>query len=123
MADSTVFITSALIPDEQVMDMIISLGGEADAPPGLGRISNGKQHVWIAKSQEELEVSREMYGAEILKKLGDDPKTAIVVDVSRNMGSRDLLKKFAGCLIEKFQVVVLDGQDTILSGFDFLAQA
>lgn len=122
MSEPIILLSSKRISKMQLDDIVLSLGGNINLPHEKDGLSDGNRRIWISLNSSELEDIISTFGNNLESKLGNPAETLVLIEVSRNPGSMDLVKKLAQQLSESFPIVVYDCGDKIMSVSEFLSE-
>ncbi|MEA5537398.1 hypothetical protein [Crocosphaera sp. XPORK-15E] len=80
-----------------------------------GRVSRNNCHVWIVLDNSEIQNFAESEIKLITEKLGDYPKTHILLDISKNPGGLELAWEFVNQFYQQWSCVIYDSNNQIYS--------
>ena len=121
MSSAIGLLSSREVTPSELAALVVESGGVvAQNNTGEGRISDGEHHIWIYLSPQELEGVMEVEGEAIVGKLGAQPKTNIVIEVSSTPGSEKLAVDFTRKFAERWPSVVATLTGNILSLDDLI---
>ena len=123
MGESIALISSAVITETELSDLIVRADGFVEpGTPLFGRFSDGPRHIWIGLSMENpaAEDGGEEYLAEVTGLLGGPPRTDVIVEISRTDGSERLALEFAILFSATWPAIMDDFQGHLLTRDDLL---
>lgn len=115
MSDPISIISSQSIKVSDFIDFLLDQKDAVieDFETGQSRISKGYQHVWIFIYNDGLR-HRDTDELGLIKQvLGDEPRTLIVLEISRTEGSDHLAIEFACRFAERWPCIVDDLRGTL----------
>jgi hypothetical protein len=114
-------VSSREIKVQEFFDVLRQLGGVIDDAEALaGRLSQGDKHVWVSLDNSLLNEYEAAEIEQISLKLGGQPQSHILLDVSRTEGSEQLAVEFASMCAERWPCVVYNLRDNVISATDVL---
>jgi hypothetical protein len=114
-------VSSGDIKGQAFLDVVREVGGVIEDAKALqGRISQGERHVWVALDNNLLNEYEADEVELIRQKLGGNPQSCILLDVSRTAGSERLALEFACACAERWPCVVYNLRDKVLSASELL---
>ncbi|MDQ3252560.1 MAG: helix-turn-helix domain-containing protein [Acidobacteriota bacterium] len=128
MSESIAVVTSDNVSRDDLAAFIQSRGGFITPERLLfGRFSNHDRHVWIGVDESLLEGYREDEEMQntldaIRRKLGGEPQTSVIINISRTSGSEQLAADFVQSFAERWTCVVDDLHGNIFSVEEFARQ-
>lgn len=116
MADNLVILSSNDISRDEFNLFVKNIGGMLK-PDGIkdAQISRGWNHLWLFFCPQTLIEVIEDIGEKLASKLGDTPKTCIVLELSQTGGTEKLALEFAIAFAERWHSVLGDAHDRLLT--------
>ncbi len=116
MPEPLSLISSADIQQEEFITFL-QQSGVVLHPDKLydGRLSEGNLHVWIALDNSELKNFDANEIEVIAHRLGGIPKTHILLDVSKELGSEQIALEFACKFATQWHCVIYDSNQQVYS--------
>ena len=109
MSDPFIILTTANIRTVEFSAFLAKAGGVLDTGyPGLGRVSQGRRHVWIFLNPEGLDTLPEDVVRLVTDKLGASPRSTIVLELSSEPGTEALVIDVAITFAELWPAVLSD---------------
>jgi hypothetical protein len=116
MPKPVALVSSSDIQAQAFLDVVREVGGAIEDAKALqGRISQGERHVWVALDKSLLNEYEADEVELIRQQLGGKPRSCILLDISRTVGSERLALEFACACAERWPCVVYNLRDTVLS--------
>lgn len=116
MSDPIALISSDEITPEQFTAFLERIGGAVNSDDKFkGRFSSGYLHIWVFLSPEELESLEPTERELIVQKLGATPRSCIVFEISRKVGSEQLAIELARTFSERWRIIVYNFLDKVYS--------
>jgi hypothetical protein len=116
MPEPISIISDQVIKLDEFKDFLRDLHIEIDPDEVYhGRLSEGNNHVWIVLDNDELKNFDQSEIELMIEKLGSQPKSHLLLDVSKTEGSKQLAMIFIDKLSNRWNCVIYDAQDNILN--------
>jgi len=108
MSQPILLVSSAIITQEQ-LHAFLSAVGAATVRSGSfqGTVFRGNSQIWIGLENKELEYFDTNKRELVEQKLGGNPQTSIVIEISREFGSQELAVGFV-CNFANYYPCVVD---------------
>jgi hypothetical protein len=116
MSDPLLLLTAhGLTPDE--LDQVLREVGATVDPDEVfdGRLSRDDLHIWVRLDNPELGFLPESTLQAAAAALGDQPRSSVVVEVSRKPGSEALVTDLAAALARRWPTLISDFRDRLLT--------
>ncbi|MEG3974037.1 hypothetical protein QT970_05370 [Microcoleus sp. herbarium8] len=117
MSEPIIVISSSNITKDELIGFIQTVGVEIVEQPNdpfFGYLGRGDLYIWLAINNRIAELEGEPNEFEIIKqKLGGEPQTVILLEMSRRPGNKLLAYELAASLAKQWPCVVDN-----LSGYD-----
>ncbi|MGK7944329.1 MAG: hypothetical protein AB4058_07655 [Microcystaceae cyanobacterium] len=124
MPEPISIISDQVIQLDEFKDFLQELNIEIDPNEVYtGRWSEENYHIWIVLDNDELKNFEKSEIALMREKLGSQPKSHILLDVSKTEGSQQLAMIFIDKLSNRWNCVIYDAQNNILNPTPVGAQA
>lgn len=116
MTENIALISTHAITKQELAETILKGGGVLTPASGsVGRISQGTRYIWIYLEETEAFLSTQdaeeqdnPAGWELVRtKLGEEPQSAIEIEVSRTPGSQQLAVNFAILCAQRWPCVAI----------------
>lgn len=116
MSDPIALISSDEITPEEFTTFLKQIGGVVSPDDKFkGRFSSGDLHIWLFLSPNELESLEINQRQSFVQKLGATPRSCIVFEISRKVGSEQLAIELACTFSERWRIIVYNFLDKVYS--------
>jgi hypothetical protein len=112
-------LSTDVITEDDFIALLTDLGAVIKpAPYEIGRISDGDRHLWISLNGEPMDSLLEGVEEDVVRLLGGEPQSSVVVHYSMRPGAGRLGLNFAIAFAERWRAIAYSAQDCLLSPAD-----